>query len=209
MITTLKQKMNVCVCSLVQSCPILCDPMDCSLPVPSVHGIFQARVLEWVAISYSRGSSQLRSQTWVSMSPALAGGVLERRSHSVMSDSLRPHGLYSPWNSPGQNTGVGSLSLLQGIFPTQGLNAGLLHCRQILYQLNHKGSPADSLPLCWPGKPQKMNITLYFDKFFDLKEENYFKNDTIVIMTLNFLKAEPDETIYSLRAKKIVLDFIY
>ena len=43
--------------------------------------------------------------------------------------SLRPHGLYSPWNSPSQNTGVGSLSLLQGIFPTQGLNPGFLHCR--------------------------------------------------------------------------------
>ena len=60
-----------------------------------------------------------------------------------MSDSLWPHGLYSPWNSPGQNTGVGSLrlSLLQGIFPTQGLNLGLPHCRQTLYQLSHKGSP--------------------------------------------------------------------
>ena len=46
-----------------------------------------------------------------------------------------------PWNSSGQNTGVGSLSLLQGIFPTQGLNPGLLHCRWILYQLSHKGSP--------------------------------------------------------------------
>ena len=51
------------------------------------------------------------------------------------------HGLYSSWNSPGQNTGVGSLSFLQGIFPTQGLNPGLTHCRQILYQLSHKGSP--------------------------------------------------------------------
>ena len=49
--------------------------------------------------------------------------------------------LYSPRNSPGQNTGVGSLTLLQGIFPTQGLNPGLPHCRQILYQLSHKGSP--------------------------------------------------------------------
>ena len=48
---------------------------------------------------------------------------------------------HSPWNSPGQNTGVGSLSLPQGIFLTQGLNPGLLHCRQILYQLSHKGSP--------------------------------------------------------------------
>ena len=62
-------------------------------------------------------------------------------SRSVVSDSLRRHGLYSPWNSPGQNTGVGSHSLPQGIFPTQGLNPGLLHCRRILYQLNHKESP--------------------------------------------------------------------
>ena len=62
-------------------------------------------------------------------------------SHSVMFNSLEPHGLYSSWNSPGPNTGVGSLSLLQGIFPTEGLNPGLLHCRRILYQLTHKGSP--------------------------------------------------------------------
>ena len=62
----------------------------------------------------------------------------ESESHSVLSNSLRPHGLYSLWNSPGQDTGVGSLSLLQGIFPTQKSNPGLLHCRQILYQLNHK-----------------------------------------------------------------------
>ena len=48
----------------------------------------------------------------------------ESESHSVMSDSLQPHGLYSPWNSPGQNTGVGSYSLFLGIFPTQGLNPG-------------------------------------------------------------------------------------
>ena len=58
-----------------------------------------------------------------------------------MSDSLRPSGLYSPWNSLGQNTGVGSLSLLQGIFPTQGSNAGLLHCRQISLLTETKGSP--------------------------------------------------------------------
>ena len=45
-----------------------------------------------------------------------------------------------PWNSPGQNTGVGSLSLLQRIFPTQGWNPGLPHCRQILYQLSHQAS---------------------------------------------------------------------
>ena len=65
----------------------------------------------------------------------------ESESHSVVSDSLRPHGPDSPWNSPGQNTGVGSLALLQGIFLTQGSNLGLPHCRRILYQLSHKRNP--------------------------------------------------------------------
>ena len=58
--------------------------------------------------------------------------------------------LDSPWNSPGQNTGVGSLSLLQGTFPTQGSNPGLLHCRWILYQLSHKGSPRILECLAYP-----------------------------------------------------------
>ena len=65
----------------------------------------------------------------------------ESESHSVMSDSMRPHGLYSPKNSPGQNTAVGSLSLLQGVSPPQGSDPGLLHCRWTLHQLSHKGSP--------------------------------------------------------------------
>ena len=60
----------------------------------------------------------------------------ESESHSAVPDSLQG----SPWNSPGQNTGVDSISLLQGIFPTQGLNPGLPHCRRILYQLSHKHS---------------------------------------------------------------------
>ena len=99
------------------------------------------RMLEWVAIPFSRGSFWPRDQTWISCT---AGGfftISESKSHSVVSDSLQPHILYSPWNSLGQNTGVGSLSLLQGIFPTQGLKPGLLHCRRILYQLCHQGSP--------------------------------------------------------------------
>ena len=96
----------------IQLCLIICGPMDCSLPVSFAHGIFQARILE-----------------------------SESESHSVMSNSLWPYRLYSPWNSPGQHTGVGSLSLLQGIFPIQGSNPGLPHCRWILYQLSHKGSP--------------------------------------------------------------------
>ena len=62
-------------------------------------------------------------------------------SCSVVSDSLRPHGLYNPYNSLGQKTGVGSLSFLQGIFPTQGSNPGFLHCKQMLYPLSHQGSP--------------------------------------------------------------------
>ena len=62
-------------------------------------------------------------------------------SCSVLSDSLWPHGLYSPWNSPGQNTRVDSLSLLQWILQTQELNWGLWHCRWILYQLSYQGSP--------------------------------------------------------------------
>ena len=64
----------------------------------------------------------------------------ESENHSVVSSSLRPHGLYSPWNSPGKNAGVGSVFLLQGIFPTQGWNPGLPHCRRILYQLSHSVS---------------------------------------------------------------------
>ena len=76
------------------------------------------------------------AQVW-----SLVRKLSESESHSVVSDSLRPRGLCSPWHSPGQNTGVSSLFLLQGIFPTQGLNPGLLHCRQILYQVSHKESP--------------------------------------------------------------------
>ena len=63
----------------------------------------------------------------------------QSESHSVMSDSFQPHGPYR--NSPGQNTWVDSLSHLQGIFPTQGSNPGLLHCGWILYRLSHQGSP--------------------------------------------------------------------
>ena len=171
--------------------------MDCSPPGPSIHGILQARILEWVAISFSKGSSQPRDRTQVSCiagrcfnswatylslkksswyaPPAFSawgylklmqfqylrvktepywgqprepqateGGYTDFRqceNHSVVSSSLWPHGLYSPWNSPSQNTGVSSLSLLQGIFPTQRSNPGFPHCRRILYQLSHQGSP--------------------------------------------------------------------
>ena len=91
-------------------------------------------------------------------------------SHSGMSNSLGSHGLYSACYSPGQNTRVGSLSLLRGIFPTQGSNLGLPHCRQILYQLSHKGSPkfphqgSNPCPLHWKsrvlttGSPEKSHV---------------------------------------------------
>ena len=80
----------------------------------------------------------------------------------VLLVALWPSGLYSPWKSPGQNTGVGSCSLLQGIFPTQRLNPGLPHCRQILYQLTHQGSPRILERVAYPflrGPSQSGNWT--------------------------------------------------
>ena len=88
--------------------PTLCDPMDYR-----VHGILQARILEWVAVPFSRGFSQPRDRTQVSY---IAGGF------------------FTSWaTGKPKNTGVGSLSLRQRIFLTQELNWGLLHHRQILY----------------------------------------------------------------------------
>ena len=133
----------------------LCDPTDCSPPGSSVHGILQARILEWIAFSFSRGSSQPRDWTWVScvadrFFTFWATGktfntyvcVLVAYSYLTFQPrGLEPISLLYPWNSLGRNTGVGCQSLLQGIFPTQGLNLGLLHCRQILYHQSHQGSP--------------------------------------------------------------------
>ena len=59
-------KLYLLLCAVAQSCPTRCNPMDCSLPGSSFHGIFQAIVLDWVAISFFRGSSQPRDRTWVS-----------------------------------------------------------------------------------------------------------------------------------------------
>jgi len=71
-------------------------------------------------------------------------------NHSVVFNSLQPHGLwparlFSLWDSPGKNTGVGCHALLQGIFPTQGSNPCLPYCRRILYCLSYQGSPWLSL----------------------------------------------------------------
>ena len=64
--------LTLCVYSVAQSCPTHCDPLDCSPPGSSVHGVFQARILEWVVFSFSMGSSQPRGRTHVTPSPALA-----------------------------------------------------------------------------------------------------------------------------------------
>ena len=97
---------------VTQWCPTLCDPMDYT-----VHGILQARILEWVVFPFSRG---------------LPNPGTEPRSPALQVDSLPAE----PQGKP-KNTGVGNLSLLQWIFLTQQLNQGLLHCRQILYQLRY------------------------------------------------------------------------
>ena len=87
-------------------------------------------------------------------------------------NTLRSHRLYHPWNSPGQNSGVGSLSLLQGTFPTQGLNPGLPHCRLILIaavKLSHQGSSEPpkvlNFTVCceqcrWSKKKKVLNLIL-------------------------------------------------
>ena len=110
-VTSKQKKVKV-----AQSCPTLWDPMD---PMDyTVHGILQTRIVEWVAVPFSKGSSQPRDCPTLQM------------------DSL-------PAEPPGKpkNTGEGSPSLLQGIFPTQESNQDLLHCRQILYRLSYQGSP--------------------------------------------------------------------
>ena len=128
----------------LQVCLTPCEPMDCSLPGSSVHGILQARILEGVATSLSCDSC-IASAFFTAEPPrkplrANESGRSERVRHALVSDPLRLHGLQParllcPENSSG-NTGVGRHSLLQGIFPTQGSNLSLLHCRRILYCLS-------------------------------------------------------------------------
>ena len=108
---------------VAQSCPTLCDLIDYT-----VHGIPQARIPDSVAFPCSRESSQPRDRTQVSR---IAGRF------------------FTSWaQGKSKNTGMGSLSLLQRIFPTQELNQGLLHCRWILYQLSYQGSPLWGINIC-------------------------------------------------------------
>ena len=101
---------------VAQSCLTLCDPMDYT-----VHGILQARILNWVPFSSPGDLPNPGIKPW---------------PPTLQADSLPAEPPAKP-----KSTEVGSLCLLQLIFPTQGLNWGLLRCRQILYQLNHQGSP--------------------------------------------------------------------
>ena len=143
-----KERKKLKSCSRVR---LLASLWTVILPGSSIHGIFQAKVLEWVTISFSRGSFWPKDQTCVSWTARLVlycwanqespFKMNESESCSVMSNSLQSHGLYSLWNFPGQNTGVGSQSFLQEILRTQELNPGLLHCRHILYWLSYEGSP--------------------------------------------------------------------
>ena len=119
-----QQKVKV---KVIQLCLTLCNPMN-----DMVHGILQVRILEWVAFPFSRGSFQPR---------------IEPRSPALQVDSLPAE----PQGKP-KNTGVGSLSLLQWIFPTQELNWGILHCRWILYQLNYQGSILKTRDITLPTK---------------------------------------------------------
>ena len=75
---------------VAQSCPTLCDPVDCSLPGFSVHGILQARVLEWVTISFSRGSSWPRDWTWASRIGGRHFNLWATRDNSAHNDTHKP-----------------------------------------------------------------------------------------------------------------------
>ena len=117
---SIKRHMLCCVL-VAQLCLTLCNPMDCNPLGSSVHGI-------------------LRQEHWSGLPFPFPGDPsdpgIEPRSPSLQADALSSELLEKP-----KNTGVGSLSLLQQSFPTQESNRGLLHCRQILYQLSYQGKP--------------------------------------------------------------------
>ena len=118
-------------------------------------------------------------------------------SRLVVSDSLRPHGLYSPWNAPGQNTGVGSLSLLQGILSTQESNRGLLHCRRILYQLSYQESSEMKLSgfsLKYPG----IFLGLYSRKLLWPQSFAGISLRTWLVLVLNYAFSELTCSLFSI-----------
>ena len=109
------------------------------------HCVDMESMLLWCKTKLSTQKKQIKGYmyaTFMDLEPKWSGiSNSPTESSSVMSASLLPHWLYCPWNSLDQNTEVGNFPLLQGIFLTQWSNPGLLHCRQILYQLSHKRSP--------------------------------------------------------------------
>ena len=128
-----------------ESCSVMSDSL-CP-PGSSVHGILQERILEWKAIPFFNGSSQ--PEDWI-----LVSHITSRFFTS------------EPPGKP-KNTGLGSLFLLQGIFPTQELNQGLLCCRWILYQLSYQESLHRSSLSCVTNRESR---TLQF-KFYE--EDNF------------------------------------
>ena len=112
----------------LQSCPTLCDPIDVSLPGSPIPGILQARTLEWVAISFSNAwewkvKIKSLSHVWLLATPWTAA----YQAPPSMGFSRQEYWTGVPFPS-------------QGIFPTQGSNPGLLHCRQTLYRLSYQQS---------------------------------------------------------------------
>ena len=101
----------------------------------------------WQAVAHGLSKGQTRLSMYAYMHTALGNSLKVKVKLTQSCQILRLHGLESPWNFPSQTIGVDSLSLLQGIFPIQESNQGLLHCRQILYQLSYQGSPENSLNL--------------------------------------------------------------
>ena len=114
-------------------CSCLENPRDRGAWWAAIYGVTQSRTrLRW--LSSSSSSSPLSIQ-------CLSKWKWKLVSHVQL---CHPIGLYSPWYSPGQNTGVGSHFPLQGVFPTLGSNLGLPYCGKILYQLSHQGSPVST-----------------------------------------------------------------
>ena len=119
-----------------------------SLPyINSTYFELHIQLVSYIILLMSRSSTQYYEQCSIQKQfmyshqyKTLLLRTKVKTSLSVVSDALGLHGLYSSWNSSVQNTGVGTLSLLHGMIPTQGWNPSLLHCRRILYQLSPKGS---------------------------------------------------------------------
>ena len=128
------------------------NPMDRGAWRSPVHGVSELTWPSDWACARTHADDHLGQRAvcvlreWDMGGGAHTGGIIKWsvKWRSAVSESLWPHALYSPWDSPGGNTGVGSLSLLQGTFPTQGSNLGLPRSRRILYQLSHKGSPNEA-----------------------------------------------------------------